>query len=840
MEEIRISVRGLVEFVLREGDIDNRGRGDIRQAMLEGARIHRMIQKREGAGYQAEVPLAASVPMEDYVLVVEGRADGIIDTDTRELTDGQMSLADYLNDGAERDDEEESRWTAAPVIDEIKGTYAEIDRLREPKVLHLAQAKVYAHLFALREGLDRVKVRLTYCNMETEEIRYFRSRFRAEELRRFFDDLIARYRRFSDYLFYERRAKLSSIRALEFPYAYRSGQKTLAGYVYRTIAGERKLFLEAPTGAGKTLAVLYPALKAIGEGRADRLFYMTAKTIARTAPEQALELLRSRGLVFRAVSLTAKERSCVLERPDCNPAVCSRARGHFSRVNDAIYALLSEEESFDRQAVARVAARFTVCPFELSLDLALFADGVICDYNYVFDPFVYLRRFFAEGKSGAHLFLVDEAHNLLDRGRDMYSAQLTQGEIADARDCFDRYAADHAIDPKERKKLAGRFDRSLQALLAIGPERGEKLALLSDIDALLKEWAGLQGQISEWMGEENSAFEEEELNFYFRLFRFMTIADYLDDHYLIYTDRLQTDGIRLKLFCVDPSERLGACMERAVSTILFSATFLPVQYYKSLLGGEPEDYEAYAETSFSPDQFRVLFARDVTSRYQARGEEQYRRAARYLAAAVDAKQGNYLAFFPSYRMMREVCRVFAEEFHDPDKVRVVVQQEQMTEAGREAFLSWFTAGTETDLSQSVHMEIEVAPERSTLGFCVLGGIFGEGIDLKGERLIGVIVVGTGLPQISEEQELLRDYFEQRGRDGFDYAYRFPGMNRVLQAAGRVIRTEQDVGVMLLLDDRFLQTSYRQLFPKEWKDCKIVTTESVKNELNAFWKRADVE
>ncbi|MBR4529661.1 MAG: ATP-dependent DNA helicase [Lachnospiraceae bacterium] len=823
---IRISVRGLVEFILRDGDIVAAGHLAPEQAMQEGGRIHRMLQKRQGPDYQAEVPLSVDLDMGDYHLIVEGRADGVIAREKPDESEArQLSLEDLSRAAADPDTE--AKWAVAPVIDEIKSTVADIGRFREALPLHLAQAKCYAYLYAREQGLPLMRVRMTYFQSETEEIRFFRYRYSFEELAAFFDDLIARYRPFADHVHAHRMECRDSIAALTFPYSYRDGQRTLTGYVYRTVTSEKKLFLEAPTGSGKTLATIYPALKAIGEGRAGRLFYMTAKTITRTAPEHAFAVLRGQGLKFHVVTLTAKERGCILDTPQCDPAVCPRAKGHYSRVNDAIIELLSEEESYDRETIASCAERHCVCPFELSLDLALFADGVICDYNYVFDPFVYLKRFFSEsaGGHGTNLFLVDEAHNLLDRGRRMYSTELTSEQLASCGRIFS------PLFGRRDNGFGSRLEKAKELLAGLFPSgRGVTTLAPDAVDPLLKELNGISGLLADLLSEEGR-FDDEALSCYFELRRFLTIADLLDDHYILYGSAGGKAGAELRLLCVDPSSLLASRMEEAVSTILFSATFLPIQYYKSLLGGDAEDYEAYAESSFDPDRAGVFIASDVTTKYSSRGPEQYRRMAEYLRVMCTARCGNYLAFFPSYQMLREVAAFLEEE---PEGIRLVLQTEQMTEESREEFLSWFAGGTDTDPGYVLGMETEVEPDESVLGLCVLGGIFGEGIDLRGERLIGVAVAGTGLPQVSEEGDLLRGYFDAHGRDGFSYAYQYPGMNKVLQALGRLIRTETDAGVMLLMDDRFLQTSYRALFPKEWKQCKIVTTGSVKSEISAFW------
>lgn len=807
------------------------------QAMLDGSRVHRMIQKRQGAGYRAEVPLSHTVDMDGYRLVVEGRADGIADRDSAPAEPLQMELETWLDkDPGTLHVTEEILWEKAPVIDEIKGTYRDIKKLADADPVHLAQAKCYAFFYAFDTGLEAVRIRMTYCSLETGEIRYFRYRYRTGELADFFDGLIEGYRRFADDLHARKGKKTASAKALEFPFEYRKGQKKLAGYVYRTIERGRRLFLEAPTGAGKTLAVLFPAIKAVGEERADRIFYLTAKTIARTAPEQAFEILRSGGLVFRTVTLTAKEKICILDKPACDPHGCPRAKGHYDRVNDALYDLLREGDGLTREVITRIAREHMVCPFELSLDLALFADGVICDFNYAFDPFVYLRRFFAESTRSDAIFLVDEAHNLLDRGREMYSADLTLEELEEAKVsiCMSARKTDEA--PALKKA----FEKAVLAFEnALSQVPGRKPVILYDIEGLLAVLQKLLQVMADLLGERNRESTDGELTFYFRLFRFSETAAHMDERYYIQAERTGRRQGRIKLFCADPSGRLREAMDRAAATVLFSATMLPIRYYKALLGGTDEDYEAYAETSFDlARQMGVFIGTDVTTKYSERGDAQYARIAHYLTETVSARPGKYMAFFPSWKVLYAVRAAMTETLSLPDGAEIIMQQENMTEDGREEFLSHFGEGSGADFGGIIGMDVEVDEDRAVLGMCVLGGIFGEGIDLRGESLIGVIIAGTGLPQVSGERELMREWFGSRGGDGFDNAYRYPGMNRVLQAAGRLIRTENDCGVLLLLDERFRDPAYTCLFPKEWKNIKNVTTNTVKNELNAYWNGID--
>lgn len=302
----------------------------------------------------------------------------------------------------------------------------------------------------------------------------------------------------------------------------------------------------------------------------------------------------------------------------------------------------------------------------------------------------------------------------------------------------------------------------------------------------------------------------------------------------MYTQMQEDGSFILKLFCVDPSKNLQECMLRANSTILFSATLLPIQYYKRLLGGTKEDYEVYAHSVFNPEKKALFIASEVTSKYSRRCEEEYNNIACYLYEIIKNRHGNYLAFFPSHSFLQEVYERFIENFGNTGEVECLLQEDYMDEAAREEFLARFEGNEDCDLNSQIQMEIEVEEERSLLGFCVLGGIFSEGIDLKQDRLIGAIIIGTGIPQVCSEREILKEYFNTRGENGFDYAYRYPGMNKVLQAAGRVIRTADDVGVIALLDERFLTPSYLRLFPREWQEFEEVTSSRIASRVERFW------
>ena len=804
--DIHISVRSLVEFILRSGNIDNRRAAASDNAMQEGSRIHRMIQRRMGPEYQAETGLRYTYNAGEYEIVVEGRADGII----------TESAAVPENDSLVQ--------KPTVTIDEIKGTFQDLKKLKGPVPVHLAQAKCYAYIYAEQKNLPEIRVRMTYCHIETEQIRYFHYDFTFEELQEWFLEVMEQYRKWADYSFKWQKVRQESIKALQFPYAYREGQKELATYVYRTIYHKRKLFIEAPTGVGKTISTVFPAVKAMGEGLCERIFYLTAKTITRTVADNTFALLREHGLKCKSVVLTAKDKICFMEETECNPEYCPYARGHYDRVNDAMFDLLTHEDVYNREKIEEYAKKHRVCPFEMCLDMSLFSDAVICDYNYLFDPHVYLRRFFSEGTQGEYIFLIDEAHNLVERGRDMYSATLCKEDFLALKRTVKAYD----------ERIAQNLDKCNRELLALKREC-ENYRIEEFIDPFVRALTRLGAAFEDYLEEhEDSPVRKDILEFYFEVSHFLEMYELVDESYVTYSE-LESDGsFILKLFCVNPAKNLRECMMRGRSTILFSATLLPIGYYKRLLGAEEGDYEVYARSVFRPEKLGLYIGRDVTSKYTRRSDEEYYRIASYINEVIQKRHGNYMLFFPSHAFLRQVYDIYIHYFNADGGVECIVQEDYMNEQAREDFLNRFTGNEECDLNALIHMDIEIEEEKSLAGFCVLGGIFSEGIDLKNDSLIGAVIIGTGLPQVCNEREILKQYFDSWGENGFDYAYRYPGMNKVLQAAGRVIRTVDDFGIVSLLDERFLTPAYQRLFPREWENYEIVTVDQIGHKVERFW------
>lgn len=775
---IRISVRSLVEFILREGDIDNRVSGSMeKDAMLLGGKIHRKIQSRMGTNYTAEVPLKIQMPCDGFVLQIEGRADGVLKDDGKVL------------------------------IDEIKGILRSLEHLEAPVPVHLAQAKCYAYIYAVQNSLKCIDVQMTYCQMETEEIRRFCQEFEFQELQTWFQDLVTQYEKWAKFEIEWRNVRNDSIRQIEFPFPYREGQRDLVVSVYRTILRKKKLFIQAPTGVGKTMATVFPAVRAVGEGLGEKIFYLTAKTITRTVAEQAFSLLKEKGLLYKTITLTAKEKICFCEEAECNPDACPYAKGHFDRVNDAVFDLITHSGDWSREVLEEQAKKHMVCPFEMSLDVSNWADAVICDYNYAFDPQAHLKRFFSESGKGEYLFLIDEAHNLVERGREMYSASLYKEDLLEVRKLV------KAEDPKLAKGLSECNQQFLELKRVC-----EHYQILKSVSHIALKLMNVLSKLEDYLEECKDAEKKKRvLDFYFAVRSFLNIHDIMDENYVIFSEMMEDGRFQIKLFCVNPAVNLQNYLEQGNSTIFFSATLLPVHYYKKLLSVEKDDYAVYAHSSFPQENKFLFIGTDVSTRYTRRGESTYQRFARYIAVMAEQKKGNYMAFFPSYRFLEEVHTCFLECVdHEVDSI---CQVSYMDEEQREEFLE----------------EFEQEREKSLVAFCVMGGIFSEGIDLTDDKLIGAVIAGTGLPQVCTEREILKQYFNVADMDGFDYAYLYPGMNKVLQSAGRVIRTESDRGVILLLDDRFRAMRYREVFPREWQQYQLGSVKNLEQEIRTFWE-----
>lgn len=778
MELIRLSVRQLVEFLTQTGSIDSRFSGFDRAA--EGARIHRKLQKQAGPGYEAEVYLKESYLVEGIAYLIDGRADGIFTNEEDIVT-----------------------------VDEIKTVTIPTDQIHEDmKPVHWAQGKVYAAIYAAQNHLATISVQLTYYQVDDDAIIRFCRTYTQDELEDYVHQLLVEYSPWAKRAAAWGAKRNYALQQLTFPFpAYRSGQRALAGAVYRTFRDSQRLVCQAPTGIGKTISTLFPALKAMGEGCGERTFYLTARTTTRQAAETALDLLRSTqsDLPLKSITLTAKDTICMLEKRECTPEACPYANGYYDRIRDALWHAL-DENIFTRHALEQLAERYTVCPFELSLDLSLWCDVIVGDYNYLFDPVVSLKRFFELG--GDYLFLVDEAHNLPDRAREMHSASLNKSQILEAKKALG----------SGKSKLKNALNKLNNAFIEIRHQCEEKpdhtffqkeahTELNRAISRLIK-------PLEEWLEEHREGeLHETMLSVYFEIKAYLRISECYDEHYVTQFSCFGSE-VRANQLCLDPSAFLDESFSTGRGAVLFSATLSPMDYYRDILGCS-EAKKAILPSPFSPDHLGLFCAADVSTRYKDR-DSSIDPIAHYLYELCSGRLGNYMAFFPSYSYLQRVYDRFSELY---PHVATLIQKTGMTEEERQEFLEQFAPN----------------PTETLLGFGVMGGIFGEGIDLTGDRLIGTAIVGVGLPQVNPRQEMLREYFDEKRGSGFSYAYQYPGFNKVLQAAGRVIRTAEDRGIVLLIDERFSQNQYRQLFPPHWNHCRYLYHSSqLRKELAQFW------
>lgn len=775
---IKLAVKEITGFILQSGSIDNRFGGGRADRMQLGGRIHRQLQKEAGALYKAEVSLSLLIPFSGDTYLLEGRADGV-------FIENELTF-----------------------VDEIKSTSVPIASIQEDhNPAHWGQVFCYAYMLAVTQKLERIVTRLTYVGVDSGEIKYFYREETIVFLEQFVLELLEEYKKWKDLQIAWKVVRNDSIKSLSFPFLeYRRGQRELSVAVYRTVQQSGRLFCQAPTGIGKTISTLFPSIKAMGEGHTERIFYLTAKTITRQAAEDAFVLLRKGGLRAKTIMLTAKDKICFLEERNCNPEVCPYADGYYDRVRDVIYSMLSAKDSYTRAVIEESARENKVCPFELSLDLSSWCDGIVCDYNYLFDPIASLQRFFSD-RPGEYVFLIDEAHNLVDRARDMYTAVLSKTEIM------------------ELKKAVGKGGELSKALLELNSQMvavrklcGERGFYVEEkpTDSLCRTAMRFYGAATSWLEEhkEQSPLRKQVLEQFFAVSFFLRILELYDEHYCSF---YQIDGrdTTAKLLCIDPSALLDQRLLKGKSAVFFSATLSPLDYFREVLGGGEKAKRYSLPSPFLPQNLCLLCANKISTKYRDR-ENSLEPIAELLFELVVGKVGNYLVYFPSYRYLKDVYEVFHRRFQG---IETIVQTGDMDNQMREDFLLRFDAENQSTL----------------LGFCVMGGVFSEGVDLAGDRLIGTAIVGVGLPQIGPVLNHMRDYFNKNANMGYEYIYRYPGMNKVLQAAGRVIRGENDRGVVLLIDTRFTSISYQSLFPEHWGHWKAINSkEALGEQLANFW------
>jgi DNA excision repair protein ERCC-2 len=776
-----VSVHSLVEFVLQAGDLTAGGfqKRDRAQAGTQG---HKQVQRSRPEGYQPEVEISCLMDEVDPPLEIRGRIDG--------LYPDEMPV----------------------IIEEIKTTTLSLELVGEDhNRLHWAQAQCYAYMYARQENLSEVSIRLTYYHLDNQKEKTFERHFTRTELEFFFHDLVVTYSDWFRKISAWQIRRDQSIQQLEFPYAeYRAGQRDMAVSVYKAIRDNDRLYVQSPTGVGKTIAALFPAVKSVGQGLAAKIFYLTAKTTGRSVAEKALDDMREAGLQFKSVTLTAKEKICFCPPVNCDPEVCVFARRYFDKAKKALTET-DQHQAFTRPVIEEIARQYEICPFEFSLDLALWVDCIICDYNYAFDPRVYLHRFF-DFDTEPYVFLVDEAHNLPDRARAMYSAELDKQTVLELQ---------RMLKPQlpELVKKLGAINKIMLEIRKSCETDGKVARVEYELpDTLLKAVREFSQKAEDWLAQNQPAeFRQALLEFYFLCSNYLRTAEYFDAFYVSYFEQQGQSDLKAKLFCLDPAPMLTVPLGRSRSTIFFSATLLPIDYFTKLLTGDADHPRRIYPSPFPRENACLLIHNKISTNYEQRAHS-YVAIAETIETACSMRAGNYLVYFPSYAYLESVLEQLKERLPES---QILVQDRAMTEMEREAFLDKFSVNN----------------EKTLVGLAVMGGVFGEGIDLVGESLIGVVIVGVGIPQLGLERDLIKEYFDRQSVSGFAYAYQYPGFNRVQQATGRVIRTETDRGIIVLIDDRFTQARYRHLFPSHWQGYQVVqNVVELKDQLARFWSQ----
>ena len=776
--KLELSVHQLVDFLLRKGDIDNRVFN--RSSQTEGTRLHGIYQAKQGTNYISEYPLKQSFVVNEIEVTIQGRADGIIKKSDKEY-----------------------------IIDEIKTTAISLKEFRNENLeWHLGQAKCYAYMFAYALGLDHIGVRLTYIRQGKESEKLIENyTYITKELENYVYDLIEKYLEFYNVVLRLQEERDESIKSLEFPFDnFRDGQYELTKYVYGAHKNSNSLFIEAPTGIGKTMSTIYPSIKYLLEDDKTKIFYLTAKATGKENAHNALEILRRNGLTISSVILMSKEKICFCKDKACNPDECIYAKGYYNKIKDVIKESLIRYEDFDNETIVSIANKHSICPFELELDLSLYSDIIICDYNYVYDPTAYLKRYFDED-STHHIVLVDEAHNLVERSKDMFSAELKKSTLEKAKK-----AQRHISNKKIKNILAkiGKMFDEYDSSLEYGQTKIDDLS--EEGYKIINRFVTVYQEVNK---ENNKDVSKELTELFIEVNKFLKISELISERYLIYIDKSETDLI-LKFYCLDASRFIKEKNRMVNSSVMFSATLSPIDYYIDLLGGDKTNSPSLSLNSpFPKENLKLLIAPKISTRYKNR-DKTYQDVANYILAFINAKKGNYFIYLPSYEYLDNLLKVI--EF--PKNVDVHIQNKEMSESEKEEFISSFKKKN----------------RKTVVGLAIIGGAFGEGIDLVGDSLIGVVIVGIGLPKINFESNEVVEYYKKNEINGFNYAYTYPGMNKVMQAVGRLIRSETDRGAALLIDERYMWNDYRILFKKEWDNYEVVVNEEdIRDSLQKFFK-----
>ena len=773
MRNLYVSVHDIVDLILRTGDLDSRIFN--RSTMQMGTKMHLQYQREHAhSGYQSEVDLNVTWVKDDVSIHIAGRADGMIIEDDR------------------------------IIIEEIKTTVADLKTFHaQHEAWHIGQALMYAWMYCQTEAMPLIQVDLVYVHQVNQETLKKTYTFTPDDMERDIQGILDEYLAFYAIMFQHHDDVVSELATLPFPFkTFRFGQRDLAKYAFAIAKNGGRLYVEAPTGIGKTMSTLFPLVKQLGKD-VEKVFYFTAKNSGKQAAVDAIERIRLHVPSLSYLVITAKDQASFCPKGKVNPDDCLYARGYYDRLKDALLDVLEHERALTLDTIQAYGEKHRIDPFELSLDLSLYVDVVIADYNYLFDPTAYLRRFF-ETNASRYVVLVDEAHNLVERSREMYSATLDGTSLKALK-----------------KALKGTYSKPLKSAVTSLIKQWDKLVDSATIPSVIEPPKTLLNRLETFlvqaqadMKSMQASLPDTAMDIYFKCLRFSRMSELYDHHYA-YVLNADKDERTLTLLCLDSSHHVQRIHQALKGIIYFSATLSPMSYYVPMLGATETDPILQLPSPFAKENFKLMIASRVQTTLKKRASTIHE-ITLYLEQFIQGKMGNYLFFFPSYQYLDDVYRAF----HHDETMNVHVQAQGMSLDEKQAFLNAFTS----------------QPQQTTIGFAVLGGVFSEGIDLVSDRLIGVAIISVGLPGLSFQRDLITDYFSKQGRHGFQFAYGYPAMNKVLQALGRVIRSESDRGVALLLDSRFLHEDYTPIFSRYVDYEVVLTPDECSHVVHAFFKK----
>ena len=753
-----IAVKELAYFICQSGNLTTEFFSN--HDLEAGKKAHEYHQNRYNEASKKEVYVKSEITYGTSTYLLHGFIDGVLNVDNK------------------------------IIIEEIKSTLLDLEEITlDYHAEHLAQLKIYGYLYAINNNMSEVNLRLTYLSAIDYTPKAFELIISTNELEEFVMEILEEYITWLNLLDKAEKEKSETINSIKFPFKEkREGQQKLMKAVYQSMMNNDILYCIAPTGIGKTIATLFPALKTLKDK--DKLFYITAKGSGKNAPLEAIELLSKSGLKMKVIDITAKRKICNCGKRNCNPDDCPFAIGYFSRLKMATYEIFKSYDIFNKEVILEIANKHTICAFEFSLYLSYFCPLVIADYNYVFDPKAHLIRYFDDDTYRPKV-LVDEAHNLISRSKEMYSATITEDDIRILRKRLSTYKPSVRSLCNKAIELFDKYHETLtQKALYVSDEM--------DLE-LNKVFKNIKDRVDEIFYENKTIKNKDEiLDVYFKILDFLRISDYFSEtHRLL--GKIENDCVILSYNCLDASQFILSTINESLHGItFFSATLYPITYYMDLLTKGNGKY-LELESPFDPNNLTLVINKDISTKYIDR--ESSVDTIIETIEILSKKDGNYIIFFPSYTYLNMVY----DKLEDID-FECIVQTNNLDENEKIKIIEKFKTTTNTKF-----------------GFFVMGGVFSEGIDFIGDALSGVIIVGVGLPLVCDENNILKEYFEEKYPEkGFDYAYLYPGFTKVIQAVGRVIRDENDKGIAILMDNRFIQQRYINLMPPHWKNIKVIS------------------